>query len=191
MIIINSGAYVIAELQAELGRIPPCMLPVGNRKLIEHQIHELRKQHRLEKIYVTLPESYCLSLSEQRLLDALDVQPIATRDEFSLAEAILFALNTCDIDTHGAIRLVHGDTLIMHLPNPIPDHALGVAYSSDDYDWQVERTDSGRPLVWCGFFSFRHRHDLIQTLALSRGHFVQAVQDYRVVSKINVFWYKI
>ena len=76
MIIINSGAYVIAELQAELGRIPPCMLPVGNRKLIEHQIHELRKQHRLEKIYVTLPESYCLSLSEQRLLDALDVQCI-------------------------------------------------------------------------------------------------------------------
>lgn len=179
MIIINSGAYVIPELQAELGRIPPCMLPVGNRKLIEHQIHELRKQHRLEKIYVTLPESYCLSLSEQRLLDALDVQPIATRDDFSLAEAILFALNTCDIDTHGVIRLVHGDTLIMNLPSPIPDHALGVAYCSDDYDWQMEYTDREGALVWCGLFSFRHRHDLIQTLALSRGNFVQAVQDYR------------
>lgn len=180
MIIINSGAYVIPEFQAELGRIPPCMLPVGNRKLIESQVYELRRHYNtLEKIYVTLPESYRLTLNEHRLLEELDVKPIATSDEFSLAESILFALNTSDIDEHGVIRLVHGDTLIMNLPNPTQSNVLGVAYSGDDYGWQVERTDSGRPLVWCGFFSFSHRQDLIQTLALSRGHFVKAVQDYR------------
>lgn len=179
MIIINSGAYVIPEFQAELGRIPPCMLPIGNRKLIESQVYELRKHYTLEKIYVTLPESYRLTLNEHRLLEELDVKPIATSDDFSLAESILFALNTSDIEERGVIRLVHGDTLIMDLPNPTESNALGVAYSGDDYGWQVERTDSGRPLVWCGFFSFSHRKDLIQTLALSRGHFVKAVQDYR------------
>ena len=34
MILIASGAYVIAEFQVELGKIPPCLLPIGNKKLI-------------------------------------------------------------------------------------------------------------------------------------------------------------
>lgn len=179
MIIINSGAYVIPEFQAELGRIPPCMLPIGNRKLIENQVNELRQHYRQEKIYVTLPESYRLTLNEHHLLQELQVTPIATSDDFSLAESVLFALNTSDGDENTVIRLIHGDTLILNLPNPSQANALGVAYSSDDYGWQVERMDSGRSLIWCGFFSFSHRKDLIQTLALSRGHFVKAVQDYR------------
>lgn len=37
MILINSGAYVNPEFQAEFGEIPPCFLPVGNKKLIEFQ----------------------------------------------------------------------------------------------------------------------------------------------------------
>ena len=32
MILISSAAYVISEFQAELGRIPPCFLPLGNKK---------------------------------------------------------------------------------------------------------------------------------------------------------------
>lgn len=179
MIIINSGAYVIPEFQAELGRIPPCMLPTGNRKLIESQVDELRKHYGSEKIYVTLPESYQLTLNEQRLLEEINVEFISTSDEFSLAESILFALNISDTDEQAVIRLIHGDTLLINLPHSIQLDALGVAYSSDDYNWQVENMDGGRALVWCGFFSFSHRKDLIQTLALSRGHFVKAVQDYR------------
>ena len=42
MIVINSGAYVIPELQAEYGKIPPCMLPLGNKRLLEHQIEAIR-----------------------------------------------------------------------------------------------------------------------------------------------------
>lgn len=38
MIIINSAAYVIPEFRAEFGKIPPCLLPIGNRKLIEYQV---------------------------------------------------------------------------------------------------------------------------------------------------------
>jgi len=179
MIIINSGAYVIAEFQAEMGRIPPCMLPIGNKKLIENQVQEIRKNHPDEQIYVTLPESYILTVNENRLLSELSVTPIAANDEFTLAESILFALNTSDTDDQEVIRLIHGDTLIINLPHPSRANFLGVAYSADDYNWQTEPTDDGRDLVWCGFFSFDRRKDLIQSLALSRGNFVKAVQTYR------------
>lgn len=31
MILINASSYVNAEFEAEIGRIPPCMLPIGNK----------------------------------------------------------------------------------------------------------------------------------------------------------------
>lgn len=34
MILINASSYVNAEFEAEIGRIPPCMLPIGNKKTV-------------------------------------------------------------------------------------------------------------------------------------------------------------
>ena len=38
MILITSAAYVTPGLASEFGKLPPCMLPVQNRRLYEHQI---------------------------------------------------------------------------------------------------------------------------------------------------------
>ena len=38
MILITSSAYVGHELSAELGQLPACFLPVGNRRLISVQL---------------------------------------------------------------------------------------------------------------------------------------------------------
>jgi NDP-sugar pyrophosphorylase family protein len=59
MIIINSAAYVIPEFRAEFGKIPPCLLPIGNKKLVEYQVPMLRKAYD-EQIIVSLPEGYRL-----------------------------------------------------------------------------------------------------------------------------------
>lgn len=44
MILINSAAYVNTEFRNEFGSIPPCFLPIGNKKLLSHQVNALRKQ---------------------------------------------------------------------------------------------------------------------------------------------------
>ncbi len=67
MILIASGAYVISEFQVELGKIPPCLLPIGNKKLLELQVSALRKTFNNQDIYLSLPESYELSSSENKI----------------------------------------------------------------------------------------------------------------------------
>lgn len=181
MIIINSGAYVVSEFQAELGRIPPCMLPISNRKLIELQVSVLQQQLPQEKIYVTLPESYLLTLNEEKLLQELNVTPLRTCDEFTLSESILYALNVSIFEPQDEkTYLFHGDTLISDLSGlSHQNDVIGVAHSLGDYHWQFESNENDSILVWCGLFIFSNRHQLIRSLALSRGDFVAAIQHYR------------
>lgn len=186
MILINSGAYVIAEFQAELGQIPPCMLPLGNQKLIEHQVAVLRQHYPDEPIYVTLPDSYQLALDETRLLDTLKVNVIKTADAFSLAESVLYALNISSDHDHQPVRLMYGDTLIFDLPQQSMTEVLGVAISNDNYGWHIEAESEQGALIWCGFYSFASSRALVQALALARGHFIDAIEYYRQARPLHM-----
>ena len=55
MFLIMSGAYVTEDLKAEFGTIPPAFLPLGNRRLFQHQIQKIPKG---KSIYLSLPDSY-------------------------------------------------------------------------------------------------------------------------------------
>ena len=173
MILINSGAYVISEFEAELGRIPPCMLPIGNKKLIENQVSVFRQKGFDEQIYVTLPESYRLTLNESSLLAQLKVQVIQTNDAFSLAESVLFALNVIDHADREMVHLLHGDTLIADIPQAGSADVLAVALAENDYNWQVEYKKKEEALVWCGYFSFSSRPALVRAPGSFQGRFCQ------------------
>ena len=152
MIIINSAAYVISEFRNELGSIPPCLLPLGNQKLLQHQVQTL-KCFDEERIFVTLPSSYELTLDERKLISALGVESIAVPDGFSLAEALIYVLNVV-ADTDSGLRLLHGDTLIKDLP--LKYDVVAVGKSSGDYEWEIESStdNGGGDLGWAGFCIF-------------------------------------
>lgn len=174
MIIINSAAYVVPEFRAEFGRIPPCLLPIGNRKLLEYQVPFLRRAFD-ERIVVSLPADYAPTIDEERLFSDLNIVVAYVPTKFSLAEALLYVLNTIG-EPGESLRLLHGDTLLEGVP--AGDDLVGVAISEDDYSWEAEVLDSGLDAVWCGYFSFSSTHDFIRSLALSHGDFVKAVRIY-------------
>ena len=89
MILINSADYVNVEFRNEFGAIPPCFLPIGNRKLLTYQVTALRKQFS-QKIIVSLPSNYALSIDESLLLQELDVEPIFVQEGISLGMALLY-----------------------------------------------------------------------------------------------------
>lgn len=190
MILINSGAYVIPEFEAELGRIPPCMLPIGNKKLIENQVSAFRSKGYTEQIYVTLPESYKLTLNEASLLEKLDVQVVQTNDAFSLAESVLFALNVIDYDEAKSVHLLHGDTFITDIPEANTSDILAIGIAENDYNWKVEYQQKELSYVWCGYFSFSSRLALVKALAHARGDFIQAVNAYRTVCAVSLYLVK-
>ena len=43
MILITSAAYVVPGIRNELGMLPPTLLPIGNKRLLEIQVSQLRK----------------------------------------------------------------------------------------------------------------------------------------------------
>ena len=174
MILINSAAYVVPEFRTEFGKIPPCLIPLGNKKLIEFQVPALRQVFD-ERIIASLPESYELSFDEQTLLKSMGVEHIPVPDGLSLAEALLYVLNVIE-NPDSNVRMLHGDTYIEDLPKG--DNIIAVAASQDDYVWETESTGTDSELVWCGYFSFEHRRKFTRALALSNGDFVRAVRQY-------------
>mgnify|MGYP001216788342 CR=1 FL=1 len=42
-------------------KLPPVMLPVGNRRLLEHQVEILQAKFPDERVYLSLPNGYQLS----------------------------------------------------------------------------------------------------------------------------------
>ena len=179
MIIINSGAYVIPEFQAEVGKIPPCFLPIGNKKLLEHQVQVLKNEIN-EPIVLSLPDSYPLNRSEQLLLEELEVDLIQVPSDFSLGENILYVLNTIDARYRSEpIRFLHGDTLIRGL-QCIEEDCIGIGYTNELYNWEAASTlnlSDNRFKVWCGFFSFSNVSRLIRLLAINRGDFTKSVHE--------------
>jgi hypothetical protein len=175
MIIINSGGYVTPEFQVEFGKIPPCMLPIGNKKLIEHQVQRLRAAFPGRDIVLTLPETFRPAINERALLNSLNIDCVTVPERFKLVDSLLFVLNSCDT-TSDSVALLHGDTLIDEFP--CDADVIGVAETNDDYPWETERIEDGTELVWCGYFSFANIRSLVKSLALSKGDFVQAVRGY-------------
>lgn len=178
MIIVNSAAYVDSEFRNELGEIPPCFLPLGNQKLLQHQVSTLRRYFS-DTIVVTLPQSYELSLDERRLLETLQISMLSVPDGLTLADALIYVLNVSKNDCD-ALRLLHGDTLILDLPHETD--VVSVSYSEENYEWEFENDQSNEnkdgTLVWSGYFAFSDKSEFLRKLVLSHGKFVYAVRGY-------------
>ena len=65
MLIVTSAQFVSAELIAEFGEIPPAFLPVGNKRLYQHQF---RHSNESERRILTLPDNYHLPKYDEQWL---------------------------------------------------------------------------------------------------------------------------
>jgi len=177
MIIINSAAYVVPEFQGELGEIPPCMLPLGNQKLIQHQTEALKK-FKNERIVLSLPLSYTVTVAEKKLFEELGVETVFIPDNFSLVNALIYVINVA-VCTDEYVRILHGDTLIYDMPDALD--RISVAYTADEYKWKTVfyNRENNTNLVWAGFFSFSDRKKLLKALSLSNSNFVNTILRYK------------
>ena len=151
MIVITSAAYVDTEFCAEVGKLPPAMLPVANKRLFEHQVETLKQRLPKDKVYLSLPECYQIPKKDQLEIDSLGINIIRVPENINLANSLLYVLNSIG-EYDNAIRVLHGDTLIGDLP--LDDNVLAIAKTNDDYNWEVENKGLTEEMVWSGFFSF-------------------------------------
>lgn len=176
MIVIASAAFVTPELQVELGKLPPALLPLGNRRLYEHQVTLLRRTFPETRIYLSLADTHVLRDEDAILMRALSVEIVRVADGLTLGESILYVINSIGLYDE-PLRILHGDTLLSDLP---PEEDLvAVAEAEDNYAWEVQSaTAKHADVVWCGYFCFSDIKLFSKCLSTQRYKFVDAVRAY-------------
>ena len=177
MILITSAAYVTPALASEFGKLPPCMLPVQNRRLYEHQIGIAFKG---ECVVMSLPQSYTLTAYDQKRLSALGVIVVKAPDVLSLGQSLVYVLNVLGRYTE-SVSILHGDTLFSELTEKTD--VCAVAKAEDNYDWAT--TNQHDKSVYAGFFSFSDQSLLIQKITECNYNFIKGVEAYNEIKRLN------
>lgn len=181
MILISSAAFVNPEFRAEFGLLPPSMLPIGNKRLLEHQIEALAGKFRGNPISVSLPASYALAPNEQRIFLQTGTKLLTVPDDLTLRDSVAFCLDATPSDAHN-FRILYGDTLLTDFPDA--KDCVALAMAQDNYAWEYEgSSDDAR--VWCGFFSFSDR-SLLRKCLTENEDFIGAVRRYGSFKKLEM-----
>lgn len=198
--IILGGAYAEAEICAEVGRLPPPFLPVGNARLYERQI--ALAAHCASTPVLSVPQDFTLDAADRAWLAAAAVRIVRVPRGLSLAQSLSFVLEVVDAD--GAVRILHGDTLIEDFAGGRTDVVAAQA-STAFYAWAEVRGPDGRihlqtsfgdgeteRIVAAGYFAFADAGLLRRALA-EMEDFIGAVNLYaedRALSTMTVGrWY--
>lgn len=187
MFLIMSGEYISPELRSEFGGLPPSFLPLGNRRLFQHQI---RSAPSGVPIFLSLPESFAVGERDARLLAQQDVNVLRIPDGLSLGASLVAALNLAESALDTPLHVLFGDTLIEPLPGG--DDIMAIAEVEDNYNWAVVTDDDERWLVSSndaltyrdhsvvtGYFSFSSPRQLIRCITQCNWQFLAGLNRYR------------
>jgi len=185
MYLIVSANYIDSELQSEFGAIPPCFLPVGNKRLFYHQLKTVPTS---ETVVMLLPEGFALGRYDLQFLTKNNIELLFLPTHLNLGESIAHALNLLKLADNEPLYILHGDTLIADMPSS--PNILGVSKVAENYNWSEYQTDSGlllrcdpnsssrSGLIANGFFSFSNPKDFIHHISLAKWDFIAGVNGY-------------
>ncbi|WP_429080622.1 hypothetical protein [Aeromonas bivalvium] len=181
MLLIMSGSYIPQELGAEFGKIPPSFLPLGNKRLFQHQVKLYSEP---QPIYITLPDDYPLCKNDETWLHNNNVNIIRIDSELTLGQALITAWNLIEDKTGKTLRLLFGDTLLDSLP--LDYDLVATSQSQDSYQWSqfnhygiLDNDERNLEDVICGYFTFSNFNKFVKYLVLSKLDFINALENYR------------
>ncbi|WP_139790064.1 capsular biosynthesis protein [Halomonas sp. BC2] len=197
MILIASGAYLQGEFVTEVGLIPPSFLPLGNKRLYEHQV-ELLNNSVFDKddIFISLPSSYNLDpVDAERLMD-LGVNVLPVPDGLSLGDAVLYCWNAA-AKHYSDLTILLGDTLFMDLSlasrDVISVHENRGFYKRStlgDSTYELDKIhddwSSSNEKVISGYFNFSNPLFLMKSIVEAKGDFIRGVVRYHQKFDLSV-----
>jgi len=196
MFLIMSGSYIQSELNAEFGHIPPSFLPLGNKRLFQHQVKLALDGC---KIYLSVPEDYHINQVDRDWLSNNNVSLLQTPSSLNLGEGLVACLNLMEESPSSPLHLLFGDTLFSQLPEGADILAVSEAksnyqwssVSNNDIEWLAESATNSS--VVCGYFKFNEPRKLIRNITQEKWDFIKGIDRYKKetgLSQIKVIdWY--
>lgn len=186
MFLIMSADYISQELRSEFGALPPSFLPLGNRRLFQHQAKCAPEG---AHTFLSLPESFVVDEHDQYWLDQHDITVLPVPDGLSLGASLVASLNLTEQLLDTPLQVLFGDTLI----DPVPKGTdiIATAKVDDNYDWAVVTEDEDNWLVSSsetpalerysvvtGYFNFSSPRLLIRCITQSNWSFLDGLSRY-------------
>lgn len=186
--LITSASYINPEMAAEFGVLPPSFLPIGNSRLFNFQARMLSEM--VERVYISLPESYSISGFDKILLDALNVNIVRIPDNITLSESVMLAVIEVAHDDEEML-ILHGDTHFLDM-SEFGNDLISVHHKEHPYPWAIVKDES--PLyieasdlssvgpvdagIVSGMFSFSHSLKFLKCLSRCKNSFIDALNLY-------------
>jgi hypothetical protein len=182
MFLIMSGSYVQSELNAEFGHIPPSFLPLGNKRLFQHQIKLAPTGC---KVYLSVPEDYIVNKVDYDWLEDHDVYLLQTPCKLNIGQALVACLNLIDEPINSPLHLLFGDTLFSQLP--VGGDILAVSKTKSNYQWSRVNNDdidwltdsANNSNVVCGYFKFNEPRKIIRNITQEKWDFIKGIDRYK------------
>ncbi len=183
MILINSGAYVITEIEEEYGKIPPCFLPIANKSLLTYQTKSLKNSFPGEKIYLSLPKDFELTNIDLEFIKKNKITIIRTNSNYSLKKSVLHVLKKINSGQNEDIKMLHGDNLLLEKISKKKD-IVGIVPRKELYNTHEVINIKNKEYIWSGYFNFSKKKLFIKCLSKST-NFVNAIKTYNKKKKLN------
>lgn len=189
MFLIMSAAYVDVELQSEFGLIPPALLPLGNKRLFQHQNNIIPRG---AKKYISLPESYRLTPMDTKWLKDNGFTIISAPDGLSLGASLVASISLIDEPIEKNLHVLFGDTLITELP--LGNDVIAISKIDDNYNWSTLNNSfnsfslSKKQLsneVVCGYFKFSEPRQLVKCITQNHWDFIEGLNTYNDLKKLT------
>jgi len=186
MFLIMSAAYITQELRSEFGKIPPSFLPLGNRRLFQHQVKSAPAG---KKIFLSLPEGFEPDNHDLAWLQAHDISILKIPEGLSLGASLVSALNLAEYDNNVSLSILFGDTLLPELP--VAENVISISQVESSYHWAIVNNDNstwlntcdngdelGKHNVVCGYFNFNKPKQLVKALIMAHWDFIASLNYY-------------
>ena len=186
MFLIMSASFVDQELQSEFGKVPPSFLPLGNKRLFQHQIKLVPEGC---DIYISIPESYTVSPTDSDWLKKNDINLLKIPEGISLGASLVTSLNLSDYELKSPLHILFGDTLLHELP--IGDNIVCVSEVKNSYNWAVvtdnnmkwlkdnnNNIDTTQRNVVNGYFRFSSPREIIRSITCNKWNFLEGLNQY-------------
>ncbi|PHM66222.1 capsular biosynthesis protein [Xenorhabdus stockiae] len=173
-----SAAYVGQDLKAEFGGIPPCLLPLGNKRLYKYQVELAQNK---EDIYISLPESYKLPHNDKMWFIKNNIEVIYLPDGITLGESLVTAINSIILKDSQTLKILFGDTLIK--PTPLGEDVIVTSEKSDGYTWGTFKENES---IIAGYFAISDPGLLIRSIIKARWDFIEGIKTYNKNKALEV-----
>lgn len=180
-----SSAYCSSDFELEFGKIIPSFLPLGNKRLYEHQVNLFKEI--TDRIILTIPQSFNVSKSDLEKINTLDIELLKVPDELNLGEALVYTINMYS-PLKEILYVFYGDAYFNYLE--FNENSLTLSKVKENYNWAYffdknkanydtrNKIEPDAKLVLSGFISIKDPYFLVKCILKNRYLFIEGLREY-------------